>query len=41
MIIRISFDRLILAIAFSENIPVISADEKFRNYKSIIHLIEN
>jgi PIN domain nuclease of toxin-antitoxin system len=34
------FDRLILATALSENIPVISADEKFKNYTSIINLIE-
>jgi len=38
---RDPFDRLILATAFSENIPVISADEKFKNYESIIQLIEN
>jgi PIN domain nuclease of toxin-antitoxin system len=34
------FDRLILATALSENIPVISSDEKFKNYTSIISLIE-
>jgi PIN domain nuclease of toxin-antitoxin system len=34
------FDRLILATALSENIPVISSDEKFKNYTSIITLIE-
>ena len=34
------FDRLILATALSENIPVISADEKFKNYTSLINLIE-
>lgn len=34
------FDRLILATALSENIPVISSDEKFKNYSSIINLIE-
>jgi PIN domain nuclease of toxin-antitoxin system len=34
------FDRLILATALSENIPVISSDEKFKNYTSIINLIE-
>lgn len=34
------FDRLILSTALSENIPIISADEKFKNYTSIIHLIE-
>jgi len=35
------FDRLILATAFSENIPIISADEKFKHYQSIVQLIEN
>ena len=34
------FDRLILATALSENIAVISADEKFKNYTSLINLIE-
>ena len=34
------FDRLILATALSENVPVISADEKFKNYTSLINLIE-
>ena len=34
------FDKLILATALSENIPVISADEKFKNYTSLINLIE-
>ena len=38
---RDPFDRLILATAFSENIPIISADEKFTAYESIIHLIAN
>ena len=38
---RDPFDRLILATAFSENIPVLSADERFKDYKSIIRLIEN
>lgn len=34
------FDKLILATALSENIPIISADEKFKLYDSIIALIE-
>ena len=38
---RDPFDRLIIATAFHENIPVISADEKFKNYQSIIQLIDN
>ena len=35
------FDRLILATALSENIPIISADENFKFYTSQITLIEN
>ena len=35
------FDRLILATALSENLPVISADENFRLYVPQIQLIEN
>ena len=35
------FDRLILATALSENLPVISADENFRLYVPQIRLIEN
>ena len=38
---RDPFDRLILATAFSENISIISADEKFRAYESIIQLLAN
>jgi PIN domain nuclease of toxin-antitoxin system len=34
------FDRLIIATALSENLPLISADEKFKNYDSVITLIE-
>lgn len=34
------FDRLIIATAISENLPIISADEKFKLYGSIINLIE-
>lgn len=35
------FDRLILATALSENVPIISADENFKFYSSQITLIEN
>ena len=35
------FDRLILATALSEQIPIISADENFKLYREIIDLIEN
>lgn len=35
------FDRLILATAFSENIPLISADGNFKYYEKFISLIEN
>lgn len=38
---RDPFDRLIIATAFQEQIPVISADEKFKNYQSQIQLIDN
>lgn len=38
---RDPFDRLIIATAFQEQIPVISADEKFKNYGSQIELISN
>lgn len=38
---RDPFDRLIIATAFNEKIPVISADEKFKNYQSQIQLIDN
>lgn len=38
---RDPFDRLILATALYENIPIISADEKFKNYKNSIELIDN
>jgi PIN domain nuclease of toxin-antitoxin system len=34
------FDRLIIATALSENIAVISADEKFKLYDSLITLVE-
>ena len=34
------FDRLIIATAISENLPIISADEKFKLYGSLINLIE-
>jgi PIN domain nuclease of toxin-antitoxin system len=35
------FDRLILATAFSENIPIVSSDGNFRFYAPQIQLIEN
>lgn len=35
------FDRLILATALSENIPIISADENFKSYSSQVTLIDN
>ncbi len=38
---RDPFDRLIIATAFYEKIPIISADEKFKNYQSQIQLIDN
>ena len=34
------FDRLIIATAMAESLPVISADEKFQLYKEFITLIE-
>ena len=34
------FDRLIIATAISENLPIISANEKLKLYGSIIYLIE-
>ncbi|MCE7068047.1 type II toxin-antitoxin system VapC family toxin [Dyadobacter sp. CY326] len=33
------FDRLILSIALSENLTVISADDKFEKYKNIVEII--
>ena len=38
---RDPFDRLIIATAFQENIPLISADEKFKKYQSQIQIIDN
>lgn len=38
---RDPFDRLIIASALFENLPIISADEKFKNYTNIIELIDN
>jgi PIN domain nuclease of toxin-antitoxin system len=38
---RDPFDRLILATSLCEDIPVISADEKFKLYANIVNLIEN
>ena len=36
---RDPFDRLILATALAENMPVISADEKFSRYRNIVEVI--
>ncbi len=38
---RDPFDRLILATALHEKIPVISADEKFKLYDSIVTVLSN
>lgn len=38
---RDPFDRLLLATAFSENMPIISADENFALYQPQIQLIAN
>jgi len=38
---RDPFDRFILATAFSENIPVITSDEKFELYKPLVQVIFN
>jgi PIN domain nuclease of toxin-antitoxin system len=38
---RDPFDRLLLATALSENMPIISADAKFVQYQSQIQLIAN
>ena len=38
---RDPFDRLIISTSVFENIPIISADEKFKNYTDIIELIDN
>lgn len=37
---RDPFDRLILSVAISENLTVISSDEKFKLYQHLIKLIE-
>jgi len=36
---RDPFDRFLLATALSEQIPIISADEKFPRYRSLINII--
>jgi PIN domain nuclease of toxin-antitoxin system len=36
---RDPFDRLILATALAENIPVLSADEKFLRYRELVEVI--
>ncbi len=38
---RDPFDRLILATALAEKLPVISSDDKFQYYDSIIEIIKN
>jgi PIN domain nuclease of toxin-antitoxin system len=38
---RDPFDRLLLAIALSENMPIISSDTNFAYYKSYVQLVEN
>lgn len=38
---RDPFDRLLIATAFQEEIPLISADEKFKKYQSQIQIIDN
>lgn len=37
---RDPFDRLILATAYSEEMPVVSADRNFKIYKDVISLVE-
>ncbi len=37
---RDPFDRLILAEALAENIPVVSADEKFLRYADVVEVIQ-
>ncbi len=37
---RDPFDRMLIAVAVHEDLTIISADEKFKNYSSIINLIE-
>lgn len=36
---RDPFDRLILATALAEHMPVVSADEKFTRYRNVVELI--
>lgn len=38
---RDPFDRLLIATVFQEEIPLISADEKFKKYQSQIQIIDN
>ena len=37
---RDPFDRFLLATAISEEIPIISNDEKFSLYKNLVHIIQ-
>ena len=38
---RDPFDRLLLATAFSENIPIVSSDENFEHYKQHVQVFDN
>jgi PIN domain nuclease of toxin-antitoxin system len=38
---RDPFDRLILATAFAEKLPIVSSDDKFEHYDTIIKIIKN
>jgi PIN domain nuclease of toxin-antitoxin system len=38
---RDSFDRLLLATAFSENMPIVSSDGNFALYKQDVHVLYN
>jgi PIN domain nuclease of toxin-antitoxin system len=36
---RDPFDRMLLSISFTENIPIISSDEKFSLYSDFVHVV--
>ena len=38
---RDPFDRLLLATALNENIPIVSSDENFRLYKNHVQVVDN
>lgn len=38
---RDPFDRLILATAFAEKLPIVSSDDKFQLYDTIVEIIKN